>query len=128
MDTGPDVVVIGSGPAGLSSAAEPRACGVPVTVLEPGGRRRGRVGGSVRRAAPHHRPARLGSARRPLSAGDGQIPSRDQYVDYLRAYARDRGSGGGADRPDPHGPSSSRPCLRGSLRSIKTLVEGEPPH
>jgi cation diffusion facilitator CzcD-associated flavoprotein CzcO len=84
------VAVIGSGPAGLSCAAELGARGIPATVLE-----RGDCIGAAwagRYDALRFNTGRLHSAlpgaRFPRDFG--QFATRDQYVGYLRGYARDR--------------------------------------
>lgn len=91
MDTRVEVMVIGSGPAGLSCAAELLARGVPTTVLERGDG----VGAAWagRYDALRLNTCRLHSAlpgaRFPREFG--QYPTRDQYVGYLRDYAQGRG-------------------------------------
>ena len=83
-------VVIGAGPAGLATAAELKRRGIPVLVLE----RSGTVASSWRN---RYDRLRLNSSR-PFSKlpgakyprGTGIFPTRDQVVDYLEAYARDR--------------------------------------
>ena len=91
MDAGPDVLVIGSGPAGLSSAAELVARGVTTTVLERGAG----IGAawSARYDALRFNTCRLHSALpgAPFPREYGQFPTRDQYVAYLRDYAERRG-------------------------------------
>lgn len=90
MDVDPDVVVIGSGPAGLSCAAELIARGIPTTVLERGDG----IGAAwaTRYDALRFNTCRLHSslpgARFPREFG--QFPTRDQYVGYLRDYAERR--------------------------------------
>lgn len=91
MDGKPDVVVLGSGPAGLSCAAELGARGVATTVLE-----RGDAIGSAwsgRYDALRFNTCRLHSALPgwPFPKQYGQYPTRDQYVTYLHDYARRRG-------------------------------------
>ena len=91
MDTSSEVVVIGSGPAGLSCAAELVERGVPTTVLERGDE----IGTAwaCRYDALRFNTCRLHSAlpgaRFPREFG--QFPTRDQYVAYLRNYAERRG-------------------------------------
>jgi len=83
-------VVIGAGPAGLATAAELQRRGIPVLILE----RSGTVASSWR---DRYDRLRLNSSR-PFSKlpgakyprGTGIFPTRDQVVDYLEAYARDR--------------------------------------
>ena len=90
MDAEPDVIVIGSGPAGLSSAADLVARGVPTTVLERGSG----IGAawSARYDALRFNTGRLHSALHgaPFPREYGQFPTRDQYVAYLRGYAQRR--------------------------------------
>lgn len=83
------VIVVGAGPAGLSTAAELVARGVATTVLDRGG-----VGAAW---ASRYDALRLNTSRRrsalpgaPFPRAFGQFPTRDQYVGYLRAYAADR--------------------------------------
>jgi cation diffusion facilitator CzcD-associated flavoprotein CzcO len=87
MDVDPDVVVIGSGPAGLSCAAELAARGVAATVLERGDGIGAAWAG--RYDALRFNTGRLNSALpgSPFPRRFGQFPTRDQYVAYLRAYA-----------------------------------------
>lgn len=84
------VVVIGAGPSGLSTAAELLARDVPTVVLDRGG-----AGAAW---ASRYDSLRLNTSRRlsalpdaPFPRGYGQFPTRDQYVAYLRDYARARG-------------------------------------
>jgi cation diffusion facilitator CzcD-associated flavoprotein CzcO len=91
VDAGPNVVMIESGPAGLSCAAELIARSVPTTVLE-----RGDGFGaawSSRYDALRFNTCRLHSALpgAPFPRTFGQFPTRDQYVSYLRDYAQRRG-------------------------------------
>jgi cation diffusion facilitator CzcD-associated flavoprotein CzcO len=84
------VVVIGSGPSGLATAAELVARGVPATVLE-----RGAVLGAAwagRYDALRFNTSRLLSALpgAPFPREYGQFPTRDQYVTYLQEYAARR--------------------------------------
>jgi cation diffusion facilitator CzcD-associated flavoprotein CzcO len=91
MRAGPDVVVIGGGPSGLACAAELTARGVSAAVLERGAGVGAAWEGRYDRLRLN--TGRLNSAlpgaRFPRDFG--QFPTRDQYVDYLRTYARDRG-------------------------------------
>jgi cation diffusion facilitator CzcD-associated flavoprotein CzcO len=90
MDASSDVVVIGTGPAGLSCAAELVARGVPTTVLERGAGIGAAWAG--RYDALRFNTGRLHSALpgAPFPREFGQFPTRDQYVGYLRAYAARR--------------------------------------
>ncbi|KUI45757.1 pyridine nucleotide-disulfide oxidoreductase [Mycobacterium sp. GA-1199] len=87
MTTEHTVLVIGSGPAGLSCAAELLARGVDVTVVERGGQ----IGAawSGRYDALRFNTCRRNSALpgAPFPRRFGQFPTRDQYVDYLQTYA-----------------------------------------
>jgi cation diffusion facilitator CzcD-associated flavoprotein CzcO len=102
MDEGPDVVVIGSGPAGLSCAAELVARGVATTVLERGDG----VGAAWagRYDALRFNTCRLHSALpgSPFPREFGLFPTRDQYVSYLRTTQG--GLGGARYRGDRAGP------------------------
>ncbi|MFP3712121.1 flavin-containing monooxygenase [Puerhibacterium sp. TATVAM-FAB25] len=88
---GQDVVVIGSGPAGLACAAELGALGVSVVVLEKG--ETIAAAWATRHDGLRFNTSRLHSALpgAPFPRSFGQFPSRDQYVGYLKAYAQDRG-------------------------------------
>lgn len=91
-DTGhADVLVVGSGPAGLACAAELTACGVRATVLEKGPS----VGAAwaSRYDRLRFNTSRLHSALpgAPFPREFGQFPTRDQYVGYLQQYADHRG-------------------------------------
>lgn len=85
-DTGPKVLIIGSGPSGLSCAAQLQRRGARVTVLERGER--------VAQAwASRYDGFRFNTSRRysalvdrPFPTEYGQFPTRDQYVDYLEDY------------------------------------------
>lgn len=86
-----EVLVIGSGPAGLACAAEVIARGAPVTVLE-----RGDESAAVwasRYDSLRFNTSRIHSALpgAPFPRKWGQFPTRDQYVGYLRDYAERRG-------------------------------------
>ncbi|WP_194288556.1 flavin-containing monooxygenase [Ornithinicoccus halotolerans] len=86
-DTDADVVVIGSGPAGLASAAELVGRGVRAVVLE-----RGPAVGAAWRSrydGLRFNTSRRASAlpRHSFPRGWGQFPTRDQYVSYLEDYA-----------------------------------------
>ena len=86
-----EALVVGSGPAGLATAAELVAKGVPTTVLE-----RGHVPGAAwagRYDALRFNTSRLHSSLRgaPFPREFGQFPTRDQYVAYLQRYAASHG-------------------------------------
>lgn len=82
-----EVLVIGSGPSGLATAAELRARGVPVTVLERGQRPAAAWAG--RYDGLRFNTSRWWSALpgAPFPREFGWFATRDQYVDYLDAYA-----------------------------------------
>lgn len=83
---GPRVLVVGSGPSGLSCAGQLQRRGARVTVLE--------RGGQVAQAwASRYDGLRFNTSRRysafvdrPFPREYGQFPTRDQYVDYLEDY------------------------------------------
>lgn len=84
-------IVIGAGPAGLATAAELLARGVPTTVLERGPQ----LGASW---AARYDGLRFNTSRRssalpgaPFPRQFGQFPTRDQYLGYLQRYAAARG-------------------------------------
>ncbi|HET6561590.1 MAG TPA: NAD(P)/FAD-dependent oxidoreductase [Marmoricola sp.] len=84
------VHVIGSGPAGLATAAELTVRGVRATVLE-----RGASLGAAWRS--RYDAMRFNTSRwhshlpgAPFPRAFGQFPTRDQYVEYLEGYARAR--------------------------------------
>lgn len=85
-----EVFVIGSGPAGLSCAAELTRRGVSATVLEKGARTAQAWAG--RYDSLRFNTSRLHSALpgAPFPREWGQFPSRDQYVGYLTEYAEAR--------------------------------------
>ncbi len=83
------VIVIGAGPAGLSTAGELLTRGVSTIVLERGTQ----LGASwaarypgLRFNTSRHSSALPGT---PFPREYGQFPTRDQYLDYLRRYAAD---------------------------------------
>ncbi|WP_394215233.1 flavin-containing monooxygenase [Brachybacterium vulturis] len=86
----PTVTVLGSGPAGLSSAAHLQHRGARVTVLE--------KGGAVAQAwASRYRGLRFNTSRttsallgHPFPRSFGRFPTRDQYVRYLRDFCREQ--------------------------------------
>lgn len=82
-----EVLIIGSGPGGLSCAAELRGRGVSATVLERGSELANEWVG--RYDAMRFNTSRLHSSLpgSPFPREWGQFPTRDQYLTYLRAYA-----------------------------------------
>lgn len=91
MHTDETAIVIGAGPAGLSTAAELLARGIPTTVLDRGGQ----LGAAW---AGRYDGLRFNTSRRtsalpgaPFPREYGQFPTRDQYLAYLQGYAADRG-------------------------------------
>jgi len=83
-----DVIVIGSGPAGLACAAELIGRGVSAAVLEEGEQIAAAWAG--RYDSMRFNTSRLHSALpgAPFPRPWGQFPTRDQYVGYLHEYAR----------------------------------------
>ncbi|MGC5585481.1 flavin-containing monooxygenase [Ornithinimicrobium sp. W1665] len=81
------VLVVGSGPAGLATAAELLRRGIPTTVLERGERPAAAWAG--RYDGLRFNTSRWWSALpgAPFPRSYGWFPTRDQYVDYLDAYA-----------------------------------------
>jgi len=84
---GPQVIVLGAGPAGLAAAAEAHRNGLAVEVLEA----TGSIGASWRR---HYDRLHLHTTRRLSGLPGGPIPARlgrwiarDDFVAYLEAYA-----------------------------------------
>lgn len=82
-----EVLVIGSGPSGLATAAELIRRDIPATVLERGDR-------LAAAWASRYDGLRFNTSRwlsalpgAPFPRGYGWFPTRDQYVDYLDAYA-----------------------------------------
>jgi len=102
-----EVLVIGSGPGGLSTAAELGRRGVSATVLEKGDRPAAAWAGryDALRFNTSRRNSHLPGA--PFPREWGQFPTRDQYVDYLRQYAEAHRvrirTGVEVDRLDPAG-------------------------
>lgn len=103
-----EVIVVGSGPAGLSTAAELGRRGVDVTVLERGER----LGAAW---AGRYDGLRFNTSRwisalpgAPFPRDYGWFPTRDQYVDYLDDYAARHHvgvrTGVEVERVDPGGP------------------------
>ncbi|WP_405218545.1 flavin-containing monooxygenase [Agrococcus sp. Ld7] len=82
-----EVLVIGSGPAGLATAAAVIARGTPVTVLEQGSEPA--AAWASRYDSLRLNTSRMHSALRgaPFPRAWGQFPTRAQYVGYLRDYA-----------------------------------------
>lgn len=82
-----EVIVIGSGPSGLATAAELAGLGVRTSVLE-GGTRIGAVWAG-RYDALEFNTNRWSSSLRgaPFPREFGMYPTRDQYVSYLEDYA-----------------------------------------
>ena len=82
-----EVLVIGSGPAGLATAAELLRRGIPTTVLERGDRAAAAWAG--RYDGLRFNTSRWWSALpgAPFPRAYGWFPTRDQYVDYLDGYA-----------------------------------------
>jgi putative flavoprotein involved in K+ transport len=82
------VIVVGAGPAGLAAAAEARANGLQVEVLEASDN----VGASWRRHYERlhlHTTRRLSSLpRHPIPPRMGRWVARDDFVAYLEDYAR----------------------------------------
>ncbi|MGP6173238.1 flavin-containing monooxygenase [Corynebacterium sp. A21] len=90
MATTTTVIVVGAGPAGLSTAGELLARDVPTIVLERGTQ----IGASW---AARYPGLRFNTSRRssalpgaPFPREYGQFPTRDQYLAYLHRYAADR--------------------------------------
>ncbi|AGF72963.1 flavin-containing monooxygenase [Corynebacterium halotolerans] len=88
-DTTDTVIVIGAGPAGLSTAAELLARDVPTTVLERGSE-------LAATWAARYKGLRFNTSRRssalpgaPFPREYGQFPTREQYLTYLQRYAAD---------------------------------------
>lgn len=82
-----EVLVVGSGPSGLATAAELRARDIPVMVLERGSRQ-------ASAWASRYDGLRFNTSRwwsslpgAPFPKDYGWFPTRDQYVEYLDAYA-----------------------------------------
>lgn len=99
------VVVIGSGPAGLACGAEVVRRGVPVTVLEKGEGAAAAWRGRYDRLRFNTSRVHSALPGEPFPRGWGQFPTRDQYVEYLDGFARARGvqvtTGVTVERLDP---------------------------
>ncbi|MBY0287183.1 MAG: NAD(P)/FAD-dependent oxidoreductase [Mycobacteriaceae bacterium] len=87
MERDHSVLVIGSGPAGLATAAALRARGIEATVLERGTQ-------TAAAWAARYDALRFNTCRRnsalpgvPFPRSFGQFPTRDQYVEYLQTFA-----------------------------------------
>ena len=85
-----ETVVIGAGPAGLATAAQLQRHGISVTVFESGP-------SIAQRWADRYDGLHLNSARwlsdlpgRRMDRSAGRYPSRDEWVDYLTAYAAEQ--------------------------------------
>jgi putative flavoprotein involved in K+ transport len=82
------VVIVGGGPSGLSTAGALKAVGVESLILD----RDDRIGGSWLRRYERlhlHSVSRLsGLAHFPMSKRYPKYASKDQYADYLQAYAK----------------------------------------
>lgn len=82
------VVVVGSGPAGLACAAEVVRHGVPVTVLEKGDGAAAAWRGRYDRLRFNTSRGHSAFPGEPFPRAWGQFPTRDQYVGYLDDFAR----------------------------------------
>ena len=122
-----DVLVIGSGPAGLATGAELTRRGIGVTVLERGPRPD--AAWAARYDGLRFNTSRWWSALpgAPFPRRYGWFPTRDQYVDYLDAYqARHHvpvRTGVTVRRLDPDGDGGWRVDTdTGTLRSAHVVV------
>lgn len=126
----PSVTVIGSGPAGLSSAAGLQRRGARVTVLEKGDR--------VAQAwASRYDALRFNTSRsssafvgRPFPRDFGRFPTRDQYVRYLRDYQDSESisvrTACTATRVDRDGPGWTVRTSSGPVRSQHVVITTGP--
>lgn len=126
----PAVTVIGSGPAGLSSAARLQRRGARVTVLE--------KGDQVAQAwASRYDALRFNTSRstsafvgHPFPREFGRFPTRDQYVRYLLEYRESEGiavrTGCTAIRVDRDGPGWAVHTSTGPVRSQHVVITTGP--
>lgn len=107
-------IIIGAGLSGLAAAAELKAHGVPVSILDGSSR----IAETWRRRHPqlrlntHH--ALSGLPGRKMSASHGAFPVRDAVVRYLEDYARS------LDVPIEHGVTMDRLCPDGCTWRLET--------
>lgn len=126
----PSVTVIGSGPAGLSSAARLQRRGATVTVLE--------KGEQVAQAwASRYDSLRFNTSRTtsafaglPFPREFGRFPTRDQYVRYLLDYQESEGisvrNGCTATRVDRDGAGWTVHTSTGPVRSQHVVIATGP--